>query len=101
MSTRVGHSFLSYVYEPALALPIMYQWLRKQPKVKLTCRRLTSLDELLHEGLDLVVNCTGAGAKYLVGDDNIKPISGHVLRVKAPWLHFVMASADDVYVIPK
>ena len=27
--------------------------------------------------------------------------SGHVLRVKAPWMHHVLACAEDVYVIPK
>ena len=28
-------------------------------------------------------------------------LSGHVLRVKAPWMHHVLACAEDVYVIPK
>ena len=79
----------------------MYEWLRKQPKVNLITRKIRTLDELIDQGFDLVAHCTGVGARYLANDDNIKPISGHVLRVKAPWVHFVMASADDVYVIPK
>lgn len=79
----------------------MYDWLKRQPCTKLVQRKLKSLDQLQHEDYDLVVNCTGPGAKYFVNDDNLKPISGHVLRVSAPWAHFVMAAAEDVYVIPK
>ena len=34
----------------------------------------------------MVVNCTGLGAAGLVGDTTIFPVSGHVLRVAAPWV---------------
>ena len=39
-----------------------------------------------------------------VGDDRIKPVSGHVLRVKAPWVNAMMAhtsSGQPAYIIPK
>ena len=36
----------------------------------------------------------------LVEDDAIKPISGHVLRVEAPWIKTTMAKGD-AYIIPK
>jgi glycine/D-amino acid oxidase-like deaminating enzyme len=100
MINRAGHSFLSYVYEPGLALPVFYEWLQQQPGVRLVERKLAKVDEVMHS-YQLVVNCTGVGAKYFVDDSNITPISGQVLRVQAPWLHFVVASADDVYIIPK
>ena len=77
---RVGHSFMSYVYEPAIALPIMTEWLQNQPNVKLIQKKLRNLDELVHDGYDFVINCTGVGARFLVNDVNIRPISGHVLR---------------------
>ena len=100
----MGHSFLSYVYEPGIALPIMYKWLLDQPKVIFIEKKLKSLDELLYEDFDVVVNSTGAGARYFVNDVAVKPISGHVLRVEAPWVHFVMACGRrgaDAYIIPK
>ena len=76
---RVGHSFTSYVYEPAIAIPIMTTWLENQPKVRFVQKRLRNLDELIHEEYDFVINCTGVGARFLVNDTNIRPISGHVL----------------------
>ena len=76
---RVGHSFTSYVYEPAIAIPIMTTWLQNQPKVRFVQKRLRNLDELIHEEYDFVINCTGVGARFLVDDANIRPISGHVL----------------------
>ncbi|MBT8211537.1 MAG: FAD-binding oxidoreductase [Acidimicrobiia bacterium] len=42
-------------------------------------RRLDKLDEL---DADLVVNCTGVGARGLVGDDDVQPIRGQVVRVR-------------------
>ena len=33
-----------------------------------------------------MVNCTGLGAAGLVGDTAMFPVSGHVLRVAAPWV---------------
>ena len=98
---RIGHAFSSYVYEPGIALPILYGWLQKQPKVHLIEKTISKLEQLANEGYNAVINCVGVGAKYLVQDDSIKPISGHVLRVEAPWMHFVTACAEDVYIIPK
>ena len=94
----------------------MTKWLENQPKVEFIQKRLRSLDELVHEGFDFVINCTGVGARFFVNDTNIRPISGHVLSikhimilvlflsqefrikyftgVKAPWVHHVMASAE-------
>ena len=40
----VGQSYLSFTWEPARALPILYTWLRQQG-VRIHQRRLTSLTE--------------------------------------------------------
>lgn len=59
-------------------------------------------DELA--AFDLVVNCTGLGARELVpGEVDLHPIRGQVNRVKAPWMYQVVLDDDDVgnYVIPK
>ena len=76
---RVGHSFTSDVYEPAIAIPIMTDWLQNQPKVRFIQKRLRNIDEIMNEEYDFVINCTGVGARFFVNDTNIRPISGHVL----------------------
>ena len=40
----VGQSFLSFTWEPARALPVLYSWLRQQG-VRIQQRRLSSLAE--------------------------------------------------------
>jgi len=97
---RVGHAFTTYTYEPAIALPIMYDWL-KSHDVKMVERKVYNLKELSRGYYDCVINCSGVGARYLVDDHNIRPISGHVLRVEAPWLKCTITRGEDVYVIPK
>lgn len=65
---------------------------------------LTSLDEAL-AAAPIVVNCTGLGARELIGDTELYPIRGQILRVAAPELRdFVL---DDyghrglAYIIPR
>ena len=59
----VGHAFVSYTYEPGIALPIMYDWLLKNGVIFNT-KKLKCLEEV--DGYDLVINSSGCGAKYLV-----------------------------------
>ena len=61
--TRAGHAFTSYTYEPGIALPIMYKWLKNRG-VNFEERKISALEELTH--FDLVVNASGCGARYLV-----------------------------------
>ena len=75
----------------------MYEWLSKKGVIFET-KKVRDLEEL--DYFDVVVNCTGVGAKHLVKDNDIRPISGHVLRVEAPWIKTVMA-IGDAYIIPK
>ena len=37
--------------------------------------------QVVHE-FDLIVNCTGLNAGWLVGDENVEPIKGQVVRVR-------------------
>lgn len=46
-------------------------------------RDVTSLDEL-RAPRRIIVNCTGLGARELVGDDAVYPIQGQVVRVERP-----------------
>lgn len=49
-------------------------------------RNVSSLDEL--EDYDLVVNCTGFGAKKLCDDKDLVPIRGQVFKVQN-WLFYL------------
>lgn len=54
----------------------------------LESRRVESVEELA--GYDVVVNCTGLGARKLWGDEEMYPVRGQVMRVRAPWVrHYV------------
>lgn len=44
-------------------------------------KRLESLEEIASD-FDVIVNCTGLGAKQLVNDKLVHPIRGHVFRVR-------------------
>ncbi|XP_069743696.1 D-aspartate oxidase [Narcine bancroftii] len=50
---------------------------------------------------DIVVNCTGMGARALTGDMQIYPVRGQVHKVHAPWLkHFVRTDINNMYIYP-
>lgn len=63
-------------------------------------RKVNSLQEL-SPSYDLIVNCSGLGAKTLVHDGGVYPIRGQVLKVEAPWLkHFIRDADGKTYMYP-
>ena len=53
------------------------------------------------EDFDVVVNCSGLGARQLVGDSNVFPIRGQVYRVAAPWIKFGITEVTaKTYIYP-
>ena len=48
-------------------------------------KRLMSLQEIDGQ-YDIIVNCTGLGSRELVNDDQIYPVRGQTIIVKAPWV---------------
>jgi len=56
-------------------------------------RRLRSLDEV--DDADVVVNCTGLGARELVDDPAVYPVRGQVVRVTNPGL--AMSVRDEAH----
>ncbi|XP_066590478.1 D-aspartate oxidase [Prorops nasuta] len=100
-SYQSGWSFITYTCEPVLLLP----WLTKK-LLKMKClfveRKINSLEELANEGFQLIINCTGLGAKELVHDKTVVPIRGQVFRVQAPWVKqgFSVENEDSFYIIP-
>lgn len=78
--SRDGWMFLTYACEPVRLLP----WLAKQfleAGGKLRKRKIYALHELIDDGYDLIINCSGIGARLLAGDSTVAPIRGQVARV--------------------
>ncbi len=71
---------------------------------QITQRVVTRLAEAFAES-QIVVNCAGLGARELVGDRDIHPSRGKVVRVKQRDFHQVILDDDDrssmAYIIPR
>ncbi|XP_052352526.1 D-aspartate oxidase isoform X4 [Oncorhynchus keta] len=64
-------------------------------------QKVNDLQELSSQGYDVIVNCSGLGAKSLVGDSQVYPVRGQVLKVQAPWLqHFIRDGEGQSYIYP-
>ncbi|XP_051880856.1 D-aspartate oxidase [Pristis pectinata] len=78
-------------------------WLEKRLKKaggRLQVGKVTDLWELDGK-YDIVVNCSGIGARALTEDMQIYPVRGQVHKVHAPWLkHFVRTGDGTIYVYP-
>lgn len=67
-------------------------------------RKVSSLKELTRE-YDIVINCTGLGARKLIGDMTIYPVRGQIVEVQGPALKAVymneeVGRKDSTYIIP-
>lgn len=63
-------------------------------------RKVNSLQEL-GNSFDIIVNCSGLGSKTLVGDTQVYPVRGQVLKVEAPWVqHFIRDGDGKTYIYP-
>ena len=100
---RDGHAFVAPVIEMLVYLPyLMNRFAGAGGSVEK--RTISSLEEPAREAR-VVVNCTGLGARELVGDTNMMPIRGQVVRVSNPGLdRFVLDEANPegvTYVVPR
>jgi D-amino-acid oxidase len=77
-----GYSFEAPIIEMPRYLPFLLARFRELGG-RILQREVRSLDEAWGEA-GVVVNCTGLGARALVGDDSLFPIRGEVLRVAPP-----------------
>ena len=82
----------TFVVDSSIYLPFLLKKFRSKGGRTLH-RSLSNLDELLSEDYDIVINCSGLGAKELASDRTIYPTWGQGKLVEAPWIkHFVMDS---------
>ncbi|XP_050563782.1 D-amino-acid oxidase [Spodoptera frugiperda] len=95
-----GHTFLTFVI-PAPKFLAYLQERFERANGKLVRAKITSLQDPILEPYDVVVNCTGLGARWLVPDDTVVPVRGQITKVKAPWMNLVVIDEEgDNYIIP-
>ncbi|CAF3753352.1 unnamed protein product [Rotaria sp. Silwood1] len=70
-----GFVMSSVVVEVRQYLPQLQRFLEQDPRVKFIKKKIHSLSELKNE-VDIVINCSGLGARDLVGDLTIRPARG-------------------------
>lgn len=97
-----------YCYEvPLIETPIYMAWLHRQVAARgatLLTYTVSSLEELGPEW-DIIVNCTGLGARQLVGDTSMYPIRGQIVKVAPGTTENFLFDEDDLsrltYIIPR
>ena len=94
-------SYSSFVVDCRRYLPWLLQEFVKNGGL-IEKRRVLTLDELRH--YDIVINCSGLGAVDLVCEQDMMPVRGQVVLVRAPWIkHFIVANDDEelTYILPR
>ncbi|XP_076376289.1 D-aspartate oxidase isoform X2 [Megalopta genalis] len=99
-SYKHGWSFLTYIGEPTRLLPWLMKKFAKAGGV-FRKRKVEKLHELIDDnGYDVVINCSGLGARHLAADNTVTPIRGQVARATASGtLHMFLVDDDDSYYI--
>ncbi|XP_048513609.1 D-aspartate oxidase isoform X2 [Athalia rosae] len=93
-----GTYFTTLLTDPTLFLP----WGRsklQENDVKLLRKRINSFAEIASD-FDVIMNCSGLGARYLCNDRRLVPIRGVIAKVKAPWIKTAFFGESDTYIIP-
>jgi D-amino-acid oxidase len=97
-----GWEYDSLLFDTTVYLPWLVSQLSEKG-IEMKQFEVKSFEEVLPD-FDLVVNCTGLGAKTLCNDDQVYPIRGQVLRVAPNGFDKVMLDENDdsiVYVVPR
>jgi len=93
---------------PLVEMPLYLPWLAERVRAdgaELYRRRIHSLGELVEDGVDAIVNCSGLAARELVGDESVYPVRGQIARVTNPGLTMSVRDEDHpagrAYVHPR
>ncbi|RLU14965.1 hypothetical protein DMN91_012852 [Ooceraea biroi] len=95
---KYGSFFSTLLTQCDLYLPWIKQRLQSDG-VTFKQRYLKSLKELVHN-FDIIMNCTGLGARSLCDDKRLVAVRGQVYKVNAPWIKMFCYGELDTYVIP-
>lgn len=95
---KYGSFFTTCLTESKLYLPYATKKFRDAGGkfIKKNMETLTKTDDKY----DVLVNCSGLGARDLCDDDKVVPIRGQVLKVRAPWIKMAFYGDFDTYIIP-
>eukprot|EP01026_Neomeris_dumetosa_P052755 TRINITY_DN4685_c1_g1_i4.p1 TRINITY_DN4685_c1_g1~~TRINITY_DN4685_c1_g1_i4.p1 ORF type:complete len:333 (-),score=61.36 TRINITY_DN4685_c1_g1_i4:82-1080(-) len=93
-----GWTFGSIVADQSYYMPWLMERLEAQG-CKFQQGKLEKIDDLKEEGFDVIVNCAGIGTRQLVPDEEVYPVRGQVIRVKAPQVQGVWFIDETTYII--
>ncbi|KAJ9580270.1 hypothetical protein L9F63_004083 [Diploptera punctata] len=99
---KYGSFFVTLVTECTKFLPWSLARF-EQAGGKIVNKTIGNIKEL-EQSFDIVVNCTGLGAKYIFSDHQLVPIRGQVIKVRivhAPWIKTFFYGDSDTYIIPR
>lgn len=98
-----GYAFEVPVIDTFVYLNYLMRMFQTQ-KGQIVRRTVTSLAEAFAE-CDVVVNCSGLGARELVGDHDLRPAKGQIIRIKPNGFSHVLMSDEDpngpAYIVPR
>ncbi|XP_072938158.1 D-amino acid oxidase [Epargyreus clarus] len=95
-----GRTFTTFVVYPPTILAHLYDRFNKA-NGNVVQAKLSSLEDPRLQDYDVVINCTGLGARDLVPDTNVFPIRGHIMRMNASWINYSVVDEDTGhYIIP-
>ncbi|KAL5281433.1 DDO.2 family protein [Megaselia abdita] len=100
---KEGVRFVTFTSEPKKFLPFMMKRF-KELGGRCEQRKVQNFENFINQcDYDVVINCTGLGARELLNDNLTHPIRGQVIRVKAKWVYEVFSddSSNGNYIIPK
>lgn len=96
---KYGSFFITLVIECTKYLPWSLHRFREAGG-KIVNKTVNNIKEI-EQNFDIVMNCTGLGAKYLFSDNSLVPIRGQVFKVHAPWVKTFFYGDNDTYIIPR
>lgn len=97
---KFGQAVITLKCEGIRYLPWMEKRLTKAGG-QLKQEKVTDFRQLA-QSYDVIVNCSGLGSCCLVGDKQVHPVRGQIIKVHAPWIKNFIREADvtTTYIYP-